>query len=106
MLRNDGVYKIYRIQHQQRSNNEWVYSIYGSPDTNSKTTPCRDTFTASGLCWQKTGIHGVYDIRNARTGLKNARKNIFKDIKNGTQKTKLKLRLVCVELKQETIPVK
>jgi len=105
MIRKDGNFKFYKIQHQQESDGEWVYSIYGTPETNSKSKPCPDTFTASGLCWQQTGEHGVYDIRNAKVGLKNAKKLVLRDCKEEKRKKPLKLRLVLVEVNQKTIAV-
>lgn len=103
MLRKDGTFTFYKIQHQQ-TDGEWVYSIYGTPDTNSKAKPCPDTFTASGRCWQETGEHGVYDKRNALVGLKNARANVRKAVSNGNLPKPYKLRLVKVTVKQTTTP--
>lgn len=102
MVRYDGTYTIYKIQHQQISDGRWVYSIWGQPKTNSKAG---DHFTASGNCWQQTGEHGVYDIRNGRVGLKRAIKEMQADQKKD-KRPFLKMRLVKVEITQKTIPVK
>jgi hypothetical protein len=101
MIRTDGKFKFYKIQHQQVSDRRWVGSIYGEPKVNSKT----DMFTASGRCWQLLGEHGVFDIRNARVGLRNARKNVLRDVKNGRHGKPLKLRLVLVEIEQKRTPI-
>ena len=103
MIRTDGKFKFYKIQHQQPSDKKWVFSIYGEPKVNSKT----DMFTASGQCWQYTGEHGVFDIRNARVGLKNAKKDVLRDVRKNPQRNQnLKLRIVLVEVEQKTIPIK
>lgn len=103
MLRNDGSYHFYKIQHQQKDG-EWVYSIYGTPEID-KESGLGDKFTASGYCWQQTGEHGVYDIKKAKIGLRVANKDMLRDVKNHGHK-KLKLRIVLVSVIQTTIPIK
>lgn len=105
MVRSDGTYKFYKIQHQWKEGGEWVFSAYGQPETNSKPkkgSGISDTFTASGYCWQETGEHGVFDLRNAKTGLKNARKLVARDFKNKVLDRPLNLRLVMVTITQKT----
>lgn len=101
MIRTDGTYKFYKIQHQWKG--EWIFSAYpyDQPETNSKT----DKFTASGKCWQITGEYGVFNIENARVGLKNIFKKTANFNKNKlTEKTPF--RIVRVEIAQKTTPVK
>lgn len=63
MLRRDGVYVVYRIQHYEPHSKQWVYSNFdhfGTPKG----------FSAADPCWQQTGIHGVFDEATACAGLK------------------------------------
>ena len=99
MLRKDGIFKFFKIQHQWRVGGDWNFSTYGEyAETNSR----KDTFTASGKCWQETGEHGVYNIRNAKAGLKYTRKKALEDFKKGKLSRKLKFRIVRVEITQKT----
>jgi hypothetical protein len=54
MVRNDGNYVIYLIQHKERSG-RWVRSIENER-----------YFKASDECWQITGIHGTFDLEHAK----------------------------------------
>ncbi len=104
MIRTDGMFVFYKIQHQQPSDKKWVYSIYGTPEITPNGSGIRDTFTASGFCWQQTGEHGVYELKNAKKGLKLAYKMLEEDGK--AKKTNIKkLRLVQVSIMQKTIPI-
>ncbi len=77
MLRHDGTYKIYRIQHRYRKRGDWTFS----GDSLFANVPPRLRFTgrtygehrspflefgASGDVWQQTGIHGTYSYGVAR----------------------------------------
>jgi hypothetical protein len=102
MLRKDGTFIIYKIQHQWDLGGEWFYSAYVDyAETRSRT----DKFSASGRCWQETGEHGVYKLSNAITGLKAARKAVAKDFKNKKLTRKIPLRIVKVTITQKTEPV-
>lgn len=60
MLRKDGVYLFYMIQHSQ-DGIDWTYSsldYFGHPKG----------FTASDKCWQQTGMHGTFDRQEAIDG--------------------------------------
>ncbi len=62
MIRNDGTFRIYCIQHEQLHNGAWLHSsvdYFG----------CPEGFNASGKCWQRTGVHGVFNLKQARLGL-------------------------------------
>jgi len=61
MIRKDGTYTFYKIQHLQKDG--WVYSNF---DVFCKNLDFRDdpyrSFTAVGECWQETGEQACYDI--------------------------------------------
>jgi len=100
MLRKDGKYTFYKIQHQWSPTSEWVYSSYVDyAKTNSETC---DSFTASGNCWQLIGEHGVFDIRNARTGLKHAKEAVVRDFVANKLPRVIELRLVRITVTQTT----
>lgn len=105
MLRNDGIYKIYKIQHMYPKTKEWVYSIYGSPEIKPNEQGIRNTFTASGICWQETGEHGVYDLKDAKVGLKMAYDRYKEDVKEKHTLPGFKFRIVLVSIIQQTTPV-
>jgi hypothetical protein len=75
MLRNDGDYTIYVLKHRN-DKGEWVLSsldnfgFAGAVWTDSKgwNSPRRD-FSASGDCWQRTGIMGCFDRSVGLMGL-------------------------------------
>lgn len=89
MLRNDGKYTIFVIQHEQPEKGKestWVYSnldVFGYPEG----------FSASDDCWQKTGIHGTFDAEQAMEGLSELRKK---------NKDKHRFRLALVRITQIT----
>lgn len=68
MLRDDGTYTIYKIQHQQ-SDEKWVFTnldtIGGSPSHEETFSEPWLSFTACGKCWQETGEYGCYDLKTA-----------------------------------------
>ena len=55
MIRTEGKFSIYRIEHQWKGKSEWVSSIENE-----------QYFPASGNCWQQTGVHGTYDLEEAK----------------------------------------
>ena len=56
MVRNDGKWEIYRIQHKwNNKKNKWVYSIENE-----------EFFKSSEECWQLTGINGTFNFDEAR----------------------------------------
>lgn len=55
MLRTDGTYTIYFIQHQYGDNPKWANSIENE-----------ELFTACDDCWQETGVMGTYDLEEAK----------------------------------------
>lgn len=73
MLRTDGAWVIYKIQHyyvDRRKDGIWNDSSldhFGYPPG----------FTASSPCWQETGIYGTFDDLVARDGLHWIRKKHF-----------------------------
>ncbi len=92
MIRNDGLYTIYRIQHQEKKPKKWVFSSldsFGAPPG----------FDACGDCWQETGEHGVFTIKEARKGLNWIRKE------NKKERPEIQFRLVQVIISQKTIVV-
>jgi hypothetical protein len=105
MLRNDGAYKIYVIQHLYPKTDEWAMSIYGSPEIRPNEPGIRNTFTASGICWQQTGINGVYDLEDAKLGLKMAIKHYKMDVEKKHSKPGYKFRIACISIIQQTTPI-
>ena len=68
MIRQDGHFIVYRIQHQE-DGGEWVYSNFdhfGTPLT---------SFSPSGDCWQATGIHGTLSHADIMPALRIIRDN-------------------------------
>lgn len=59
MLRTDGKFSIYVIEHQWNNNNKWVMSIENEW-----------YFKSTNICWYETGIHGTYDLEEAKAALK------------------------------------
>jgi len=55
MIRNDGIYTIYMIQHQWKDKPRWETSIENIM-----------LFPASDTCWQQTGVHGTYSEEKAK----------------------------------------
>ena len=80
MIRTEGKFYIYRIEHQWKGKGNWADSIENEY-----------YFTASHECWQKTGIHGTFNINEA--------KKAFGDIVSKLDKDR-KFRLVCVTIEQ------
>lgn len=82
MIRNDGKYEIYRLQHLWNHRTKWVGSIENE-----------EFFKASGECWQQTGIHGTFDFDEA--------KKAFEEVVSRLEKNR-KFRLVKVTISQST----
>lgn len=106
MLRRDGTYKIYIIQGYFK-NNGWLYC--GIPNLFYMPKEIRwvsiregieaepfQSFTASGKCWQKTGIHGTFSKRKGKKLLSLLHKYI----------PDAKYRLARLNIKQTTTPIK
>lgn len=53
MIRKDGQFLFYMIQHLQ-DDEKWVFSSFDAFGTPHKA------FSASGRCWQETGENGTY----------------------------------------------
>lgn len=88
MLRSDGKFEFYQIQHRISPYRRWVTSNldhFGVPPG----------FEANSACWQKTGRHGTFDLGEGILGLDWIRKrnegNTF--------------RLVLMKVWQTTLPV-
>jgi hypothetical protein len=87
MVRTDGKYQIYRIQHRQ-TDGEWKYSSFDHFGTPAG-------MGASDACWQETGVLGTYDAETARKGLLWLRK----------RHPGATFRMVMVQIMQMTWPV-
>jgi len=70
MIRKDGIYTFYKIQHFQ-SDGKWVYSDLGviCSSLDSRIEPYQ-SFTSVGKCWQETGEHGCYGLATGLLFLK------------------------------------
>ena len=73
MLKQDGKYQIYIIQHQYNKEGNWCNSDIDTFEPNSlkrwkdgKELEPWCHLSANGTCWQETGIHGTFDIDDAR----------------------------------------
>jgi hypothetical protein len=75
MLKKDGDFIIYKIQHL--SNSEWHYSSFDHFFVKSDEY---HSFLASGECWQTTNIIGVFDVDIARI-VRNQLAEKYKDYK-------------------------
>jgi len=80
MIRTEGKFSIYRIEHQWKDKSKWASSIENE-----------QYFTASGDCWQQTGVHGTFDLEEA--------KKAFGEVVSKLDKNR-KFRLVCVTIEQ------
>ena len=80
MIRTEGKFTIYRIEHQWDGKGKWASSIENE-----------HYFNASGDCWQQTGVHGAYDLEEA--------KEAFGKVVAQLDKNR-KFRLVCVTIEQ------
>lgn len=82
MIRTDGKFTFYIIEFQHKGKGEWHFSgdcaqwakdipqgEYWLPRKKGQQypdlNPCFQGFSASGRCWQETGVHGTYDERRA-----------------------------------------
>ena len=74
MLRTDGKYKIYIIMHKYKDEGEWSRSGECTQWIPKKVVRGKNydkvkevfaPFSASGECWQWTGVHGSYKKRDA-----------------------------------------
>jgi hypothetical protein len=68
MLRQDGSFEIYILEHQTKDGKEWHGSGDGEHFCNNKGTfrdEPRRSFNALGRCWQVTGVHGCFEKKMA-----------------------------------------
>lgn len=68
MVRNDGFYTIYILQHETVDGKEWNNSGDGEQWCRGRgdfREEPRRSFNALGECWQQTGVHGTYDRKIA-----------------------------------------
>lgn len=76
MLRNDGKYEIYIIEFRVKKpdsdstySNSWheinFDSTWVSQELYAAKKEVWHEFSASGKCWQETGVHGTYDVEVA-----------------------------------------
>ena len=100
MIRNDGSFTFYQIQHKWDAKSNWVLSSYNEL---AEVEDPEDNFSASGKCYQDTGQHGVLKVWNANTGLLDAKRKMALDYANDEIPNPIKLRIVKVTIKQETV---
>lgn len=73
MLCNDGKYEIYiiefRVKKPDSDSNSWheinFDSTWVSQELYAAKKEVWHEFSASGKCWQETGVHGTYDVEVA-----------------------------------------
>ena len=82
MIRTDGTFTIYRLQHNWQGKGIWTYSIEND-----------ELFNASSDCWQITGVSGTFDLEHAKKALG--------EVVSRLDKNRV-FRLVKVTIKQET----
>lgn len=71
MLFNDGNYVIYVIVHRHTKDGEWVQSNLDHFGHGEHTSDKKNfSMSASGACWQSTGIHDTFDLPHARKVMK------------------------------------
>lgn len=101
MLRKDGKYTIYKIQHWIEPGGMYKDGRWAESDLNyflkgvdkAKDEELRNQFNACGECWQETGEYGVYDSDTAIDMLKLVVK----------YNVGLKFRVVQVKIHQQTV---
>jgi len=86
MLRTEGKFTIYRIEHLWKDANQFV-----SPPRWVSSIENEEFFPASEKCWQETGVHGTYDLEEA--------KEVYEKLVAG-QDPNRKFRLVRVTISQ------
>lgn len=73
MLRNDGKYEIFILEAKKDSGECWFATDGGGfkcrkrwhKDGSGKEYEPYESFSASGKCWQETGVHATYDVEQA-----------------------------------------
>ena len=101
MLRTDGLYGIYKIQHFQRGTDRFVGSSFDYfGDACWKTgkhvaMADKSCMCSNGRCWQITGVHGTFRAASARWILRWLR------LKHPTYE----FRIVKVTVSQKTEPI-
>ncbi|NLT15395.1 MAG: hypothetical protein GXY05_13760 [Clostridiales bacterium] len=63
LMRNDGSYTIYQIEFQPKDSEKW----YTIEDKSFLAEYRSGQNSANGDYWQKTGIHGMFDLSYAAT---------------------------------------
>lgn len=91
MIRKDGTYTFYRIQHLQKDG-KWVYSNFDYFCNGLKFDEPYRSFTAIGKCWQEIGEQGCYDLSTGLSFLKQISQNW----------TDHQFRLVKIQITQKT----
>lgn len=105
MLRKDGEYTIYQIEEYQSAFNRWItiadHEYIETPDKEEG----RKYHTASGDCWQETGIFGFYDFDIAKDYCNSLNEEVANGKKfNGTAKV-TGFRLLKCKFVQERVPL-
>lgn len=105
MLRIDGDFVVYQIEEFQSKFNRWMTIADHVYVTIPQSEERNKYHTASGDCWQKTGIHGFFDFEVAKdycnllnAEVENGKK--FNDVAEVTKFRLLKCRFV-----QERVPL-
>ena len=68
MLSNDGKYTIYIIEFKG-TGEKWCKlsfdAAWFTPEIYESKRELFNQFSASGKCWQETGVHGTYEVEDA-----------------------------------------
>jgi len=69
MLRKDGKFEIYIIEFRNRNSSDWHTLSFDAAWVSAELYKSKEAiwheFSASGQCWQETGVHGTYDVEMA-----------------------------------------
>ena len=76
MLRTDGKFEIYTLEFALKKprpdssyDNNWHLISFDAawvpPELYKSKQEVWEEFSASGKCWQETGVHGTYDVETA-----------------------------------------
>ena len=98
LLREDGAFVIYQIQWREENPEKW-YSIgdrYFLPEYEHGEN------SASGECWQKTGIHGMFDYGYAATYCNKLNQAVSEGKLHELLCSAAEFRLIKVEVSQKT----
>lgn len=97
MLRKDGEYTIYCIEEFQSKWSRWVR-------IEERYLKCHD-ISASGQCWQETGIHGFYDFNSAAKHCNALNQALLEGIIKTDVAEVTKFRIVKCEFMQKQTPI-